>query len=492
MTETGPDPRRWRALPLVLVATFMASFDYMVVNVALPAFGRDLHAGQAALELVVGGYAFTYASGMVTGGKLGDLFGHRRVFVAGMAAFTLASVLCGISASPAMLVSGRLLQGLGAAAMAPQVLALITSLFPTLAERARALSWFGVALGLGGVCGQVCGGLLLDADVLGLSWRALFLVNVPIGAVTLLLAWRLLPGSSLRGSPSPSAVAGPRPRLDLGGVLGVSGSLALVLVPLTFGREQGWPAWTWASMAAAVPAAVLTLRDERRRAQRDAEPLLDLQLFRSRSFSAGLGVNVALMATFSSLMFTTTLLVQQGLGLSARDAGLLFLPLGGLAMVSSLSGRALTAKYGLKVLLAGTLIDVSAMAVPGGVLLTSGGAANAWRLAVPLSLFGFGSGLVLPSLMGVVLSGIRPARAGAASGVLTTTQQFSGAIGIAVLGQVFFAVLGPHPDRSGFVFAAATTAWVNLGLSLVVVALAMVLSPLRQPSPCPGPECPAA
>jgi MFS family permease len=192
------------------------------------------------------------------------------------------------------------------------------------------------------------------------------------------------------------------------------------------------------------------------------------------------------MATFSSLVFTTTLLVQQRLGLSARDAGLLFLPLGGLAVVSSLSGRALTARYGLTVLLAGTLIDVSAMAVLGGVLLASGGAVNPWWLAVPLSLFGFGPGLVMPSLMGVVLSGVRPVQAGAASGVLTTTQQFAGAIGIAVLGQVFFAVLGPHPDRSGFVSAAATTAWVNLGLSLLVAALAMVLSRSASPAPAPA------
>src|SRR4051812_27617987 len=167
---TFPDPQRWRMLPVILSATFMALFDFFVVNVAAPSLRSDLHAGEAALELVVGGYAFSYASGLVTGGRLGDLFGYRRMFLIGVAGFTIASGLCGLAQSPGQLIAARLLQGFTAAAMVPQVLALITSVFPA-AERPRAVAWFGVAIGAGSVAGQVLGGLLLDADLFGLGWR---------------------------------------------------------------------------------------------------------------------------------------------------------------------------------------------------------------------------------------------------------------------------------------------------------------------------------
>jgi EmrB/QacA subfamily drug resistance transporter len=461
---TNSNSHRWLTLPVILMATFMASFDYMVVNVAAPSLGRDLHAGQAALELVIGGYAFTYASGMVTGGRLGDLFGHRRVFALGMTGFTIASLLCGLAQSPGQLVAGRLLQGVGAAAMAPQVLALITSLFPA-AERPRAFSWFGVALGIGGIAGQVFGGLLLDADVLGLGWRVLFLVNVPVGAVAVPLTLRLLPRT---GSPR-------RPRLDPVGAVGVSAALAMVLVPLALGREQGWPAWTFVSLVAAVPVLAGTLAWERRLGLRNAEPLVDLSLFGDRAFTAGLAVNVAFMATMSSFMFVMTLLLQSGLGLDARSAGLAFGPMGVLSMASSLLGRRLGARFGRGALLGGSLVSVAAMLILVVELGTLGSAVTVWWLIIPSGLFGLGGGLTVPMIMATVLAGVRPAQAGAASGVLTTAQQFAGAAGIAVLGTVFFAALGSHPDRGDFASAAALAAGVDLALTAVSAALVGLL-----------------
>ena len=226
--SAGPDPRRWLMLPVVLMAMFMAGFDLWVVNVAAPSLQRDLHVTDAALELIVGGYAFMYASGMVTGGRLGDLLGYRRMFMIGVASFAIASLLCGLATSPGQLVIFRLLQGLTGAAMVPQILALITATFPV-QERSRALSWFGVTIGLSFVSGQILGGLLLQENVLGLGWRAIFLVNVPVGALALVASALLIPAArGLR-----------KPRLDPVGAIGVSGSVALALVPLTLGHDEG-------------------------------------------------------------------------------------------------------------------------------------------------------------------------------------------------------------------------------------------------------------
>ncbi|TQF04119.1 MFS transporter [Kitasatospora acidiphila] len=467
----APPARRWLTLPVILLATFMASFDYMVVNVAAPALAHDLHAGQAALELVVGGYGFSYAAGLITGGKLGDLFGHRRMFLLGITAFTAASLLCGVAGSPGQLVGARLLQGLAAAAMAPQVLALITALFPA-QERPRAISWFGVALGVGGIAGQVLGGLLLQADPLGLGWRVIFLVNLPVGAVAVPLAACLLPRSR------PTA----RPRLDPLGVLGLSGALGLALVPLVLGRQQGWPLWTWLSLAAALPVLVATIAWERRLTRAGREPLLDLALFRGRSFTVGLLVNACMLAAIGSQMFTVTLLLQSGLGLDSRAAGLEFLPLGLATMAASLLGRRLTARYGHRVLVAGTLISTVAAAVVAVLLQLSGGAVPPPALALPLALTGLGNGLALPALMGAVLATVAPQRIGAASGVLTTTQQFSGAIGVAGVGAVFFAVLGPRVSADGYAGAAEAGMWCVAGLMAAASVLVGVLVRAARPS----------
>jgi EmrB/QacA subfamily drug resistance transporter len=461
-------------LPVILSATFMALFDFFVVNVAAPSLEHDLNAGQAALELIVGGYAFTYASGMVSGGRLGDLFGYRRLFLAGMASFTLASLLCGLAQSPAELIAARLLQGLTGALMVPQVLALITATFPA-EERPRAMSWFGVTAGVGSIAGQVLGGLLLDVDVFGLGWRVIFLINVPVGVVALVFALRLLPHHRAQR----------RPRLDPLGAIGISGSLALILVPLILGREEGWPVWTWVSMALALPVLIATLRGELRLARRGGEPLLDLTLFRNRSFAAGLPVNVAFMAFFASFMFVLTLLLQGGLGLSPLEAGLTFMPLGVLFSVTSILGRSLVARFGLRVMTVGASISSVGLMVLIAELQELGGDITPAWLLIPTSLVGLGNGLVLPTLIGAVLAGIQPAHGGAAAGVLTTVQQFASAAGVAVLGAVFFGGLGSHPARGDFAAATESVAFLALALVLTAAVLTVLLpkpAPASQPT----------
>ena len=460
-TASEPDSRRWLMLPVVLLAMFMAGFDIWVVNVAAPSLQRDLHVSDAALQLIVGGYAFMYASGMVTGGRLGDLVGYRRMFMIGVASFAVASLLCGLAQSPVELVSARLLQGLTGAAMVPQVLALITATFPA-PERSRALAWFGVTMGLAFVSGQILGGLLLQADVFGLGWRAIFLVNVPVGAAALIAAALVVPRA--RGHR--------RPRLDPLGAVGVSASVALALVPLTLGHDEGWPAWTWISLAACIPVFALTLGWERRLTRRGGEPLLDLPLFRDRAFAAGTAVNFALVFFFGSFMFVLTLLLQAGLGQSPLRAGLEAGPLALAFTTMSILGPRLAARLGPWSITLGAGLDVLGTIA---LILTGvryGGHLTGWDLAPATAIIGLGQGMALPSLIGAALAHVPPERAGAAAGILTTAQQFGVASGVAVIGAVFYTRLG--------VTRASSVSAVELGMAVnaVVVLAAAALTTL--------------
>jgi len=446
-------PRRWLMLPVVLMAMFMAGFDIWAVNVAAPSLQRDLHVSDAALQLIVGGYAFMYASGMVTGGRLGDLFGYRRMFMIGVVSFAAASLLCGLAQSPGELVVARLLQGLTGAAMVPQVLALITATFPV-RERGRALAWFGVTMGIGFVSGQILGGGLIEADVFGLGWRAIFLVNVPVGLLALVAAAIVVP----------PAWAQRRPRLDPLGAIGVSASLALALVPLTLGRDQGWPPWTFLSLAASLPLLGLTVAWERRLARRGGEPLLDLPLFRDRAFSAGLVVNLGLVFFFGSFMFVLTLLLQEGLGQSPLRAGIETLPLAAAFISMSILSPRFSARLGPRSITLGacvTGLGTIALVITG---VRYGANLTGWGLAPATVLIGTGQGIALPSLIGAALTHVQPQRAGAAAGILTTTQQFGAAAGIAVIGAVFYSALGSTPSTGAFVLAMVVAMSVNVVL----------------------------
>jgi len=470
---SGPEayPRRWLMLPVVLVAMFMVGFDVWSVNVAAPSLQRDLHVSDAALQLIVGGYAFMYATGMITGGRLGDLFGYRRMFMIGVVTFALASLLCGLAQSSGELIAARLVQGLTGAIMVPQVLALITAAFPV-TERAKALSWFGVTMGIGFVSGQILGGGLLSLNPLGLTWRSIFLVNVPIGLAALVIAFTVVP----------VAWAHHRPRLDPLGALGVSAAIALALVPLTLGRDEGWPVWTWVSLALALPVLALTLGWERWLARRDGEPLLDLALFRDRAFSAGLVVNFAIPFTFGSFMFVLTLLLQAGLGLSPIHAGVEILPLAAGFTGMSILGRRVVARLGVRGITLGvicTMIGTFGVALTG---LGYGPRLSGWDLAAATALIGIGNGTTIPAVIGTVLAHVNPARAGAAAGVLTTTQQFGIASGIAVVGAVFYGALGVVPTRASFV-SATEVAMIVDGTLLALVVGATLLLPRASRAP---------
>ncbi|HEX3491430.1 MAG TPA: MFS transporter [Streptosporangiaceae bacterium] len=480
--STEAYPRRWLMLPVVLLAMFMAGFDIWAVNVAAPSLQRDLHVSDAALQLIVGGYAFMYASGMVTGGRLGDLFGYRRMFMIGVVSFAAASLLCGLAQTSSELVVARLVQGLTGAIMVPQVLALITAAFPA-RERVRALAWFGVTMGIGFVSGQILGGGLIEANIAGLGWRAIFLVNVPVGILALIAARVVVP----------RARSSRRARLDPLGALGISGSIALALVPLTLGRDEGWPLWTWISLAAALPVLALTVAWERRLARRGGEPLLDLPLFRDRTFSAGLAVNFGLVMFFGSFMFVLTLLLQAGLGQQPLRAGIEALPLAATFTLMSILSPRFAARLGSRAITISsciTAIGAIGLVVTG---LHFGAGLTGWDIAPATALIGLGQGISMPLLIGTVLTHVRPEQAGGAAGILTTTQQFGLASGIAIIGAIFYSALGAAPSRGAFVTGMEVAMTVD-AILVVLAAGVTLLLPRRAaaqaavPAQAPAPE----
>jgi EmrB/QacA subfamily drug resistance transporter len=442
-----PDPRRWWALAVVLTASFLALFDLFVVNVAAPSIARDLGAADGALQLVIAAYSFTYAVGLVTGARLGDRFGRRTLFLAGIALFTTASGLCGAAPTAVTLIAARLLQGAGAATMVPQVLATIQDLFgPT--ERARAFAAFGAVAGAGTVAGQALGGILLAANPLALGWRTAFLVQVPVGIAALAAGAWVLPRA---------AKARDGARLDPAGVALLTLALGLLLAPLTLGHDSGWPAWTFAALALA-PAALAAFLAHQRRA---AAPLLPLDLFHDRAFDAGLAINVAFYAEISSFFLIITILLQDRLGLEPLAAGLTFAPLGVAFVAASILGRDLAPRLGAPaVLRAGlTLVIVTLAAL---VVTSALATDHLTGLAVApfMAAIGAGNGLVLPALLNASLARIAPARAGAASGVLVTAQQVGATLGIATVGTLAFATSAPVALAADMALAAATLALV--------------------------------
>jgi EmrB/QacA subfamily drug resistance transporter len=452
------DPRRWKALPVVLTATFMSLFDIFVVNVAAPSIQHSLHASSSILEMVVAGYSFSYAAGLVTGARLGDLVGRRRMFTIGLAIFAVASFFAGISPDSVVLVAARLAQGFGAAAMIPQVLALLTANFSP-EERPRVFSFFGVTVGLGTVAGQILGGVLLHLNILGWGWRPIFLVNVPIGIVAIILARRLIPES--------------RPdkadRLDPLGVVLLTAGVGALTAPLVLGQAEHWPLWTWISFGAGSVLIVAFLWWEARLGARGGHPLLPLTLFEHRAFNSGLLVNLGFFAFFGSVLLTLTLFLQEGLHYSPMRAGLTFAPLGAAFAISSLKGRSLHARYGRDIITVGAasaLLGVIGLLI---VVTVSGLSADSLELSPTLAMIGIGNGLVIPLIVQGVLQSVPSNRTGAASGMLTTTQQFAMVLGIAGVGTLFFA----REASAGIVSALQYGLYADL--ALVAFALVMTL-----------------
>ena len=432
--QSTPDPRRWLALLTVLTAAFMVLLDISIVNVAIPSIQSNLHASYADVQLVLAGYALGYALFLITGGRLGDIYGRKRLFMIGMAGFVAASALCGLAQSPTMLVVSRVFQGLMAALMYPQVLSVIQVVFPP-QERGKAFGVFGGIIGIATITGPLVGGLIIRDDITGSAWRWIFLVNLPIGVASLIAAMRFLPESR-----APQAH-----RLDLVGVAILSGGLGLLVYPLVEGRDLGWPAWSFAMMIASPIVIALFVLYERR-LQEGGSPLVLLSLFRNRAFTAGWLVSGVFFCAVPAFFFVFSLMMQIGLGWSALHAGLTTMPFAfGSAVASAMSVR-LAPRLGRWILAIGCGGLVLGMLLLVATLSAGGESTTSLELVPALLVSGLGLGSTIAPLLNVILAGVSGKEAGSASGLITTMQQIGAAIGVAVIGVIFFGLLG---NRAG-------------------------------------------
>jgi EmrB/QacA subfamily drug resistance transporter len=458
------DPKRWRALAVVLAAAFLVALDFFVVNVSIPSIRADLHASFAEVQFVIAIYGLTYAVLLVTGGRLGDIYGRKRMFMIGVAGFTITSLFCGLAPNPGILIFARALQGITGALLFPQVLSVMQVTFPP-EERAKAFSFFGTVIGTASFSGNVLGGLLVSANVFGLSWRPIFLMNLPIGIATLAAA---IP--TVHESHSPKAR-----HLDIGGVAILSTSLFLLLFPLIEGREAGWPFWTILSFGGSAIAMGIFVAYERRVTARGGSPLVELSLFYDHAFVIGLISGVCFFSSAAAFFLISTIFLQNGLGYTARGAGLTF----GSFAVAFLSGALASArvqrKLGSRAVNAGAALMVTGLILLLTLARLRGAALTGFDCAPALLIYGTGQGFVMPTLINTVLMNIRGQDAGSASGVLTTVQQVSFAMGVAVIGTVFFSALDGHAGTDAFVRALTTAFSVNIGLLITTFLLMLRL-----------------
>ncbi|WP_433350396.1 MFS transporter [Microtetraspora malaysiensis] len=474
-----PTPLSGRAaavvLAAVLIAAFMELLDATIVSVAAPQIAADLGAGEAALQWTLAGYALSVGAGLVTGGRVGDQFGRRRVFLLGLGGFMLASAGCGLAPTPGALIGMRVAQGLAGGLMIPQVFGVIRASFAPEA-RGKALGVYGAVLGLASVAGPLLGGVLTEADLLGLGWRAVFWVNVPIAIIGLIIGIRFLPESRAAGGA----------RLDLPGAVLAAAAAVLLLLPLVQGRDWGWPWWGFAILASAIPVTALFLLRERRLAARGGQPILDPALLRVRAFAGGLSVSLLFFGAIGSFFLLLSLYLQLGTGRTALETGLVILPYAVGSIVTSGVGAQLAHRAGRALIVSGALVLAASQVVM--LLIVRGGAAPSfWALAAPLFLGGLGLGLTAPSLINVVLAGVPGKDAGAAGGVLTTVTQLGNALGVAVLGAVFFArVEGSFTGRATPLAAYGDGLATILPWQIacyVVAAALMFLLPARAHAP---------
>ncbi len=449
----------------MLVGAFMAVLDTFIVLVAAPAIQADLHASAADVQLILAGYQLTYALALITGARLGDRFGRKRLFLLGMALFTLSSVGCALAPGAGSLIVARLVQGLGAAAMFPQVFAVIQVIVPA-EKRPTAFGVLGAVIGMATVAGQLVGGVLIAADLFGSTWRPVFWVNVPIGVVTLLLAGLFVPESR-----APRAR-----RLDLRGAVVLTVALFLLVMPLVEGRSSGWPPWTWLGLAACVPAFAAFGLVERRVDAAGGAPLVRLGLLRERAFAVGMALVLLTYAGINSFFLILSLTLQDGLGKDALGAGLVYTPLAVAFFAASLlAGR--LARFGRRVLQLGALTGLVGFLCTVALAVHSGAGLTAWELTPALVLVGVGNGLLVTPLLNAVLRTVGPAEVGMASGVLSTGQQIGGAVGVAVVGILYYGALGGagHHDTAAYGHALAAAVGLNVALSAAISALLPLL-----------------
>ncbi|HEY4173168.1 MAG TPA: MFS transporter [Rhodopila sp.] len=435
---------RWVALVVLLAGGFMPPLDFFIVNVALSSIHESLGATPAELQLVISGYACGYGVFLITGGRLGDLYGRKRCFLIGMAGFSLASLGCGIASTPVHLVLARIVQGSAAAVLLPQVLGSIRALFPEERALARAMSAYGIMMGMAAAIGQFSGGALIQWNPAGLGWRAIFLLTLPICAAALFLGWKVVPETG----------GGSNVRLDLGGAALISLTLAAIVVPLSEGQGQGWPAWVFVTLACAPFLTAAFFRYEARLSRLGGMPLVDMALLRIPSFRRG--VLVATLFFFTTSFYLLFGLYQQeGRGMEPLQVGLAIVPYGVGLFVGPLISAPLV-RLRPRLLSIGMAIQVTFYTVVGALVAVG---VDGAVLTGAVFLAGLGQGIAFPRLFATVLGDVPAAQGGVAAGITNSALQIGAAISVAAVGSLFFMVLGGGTGERAYAHAFSIAQW---------------------------------
>ena len=462
-SRLAPLPLRkaWLVLAVVFIADVMDVIDSTIANLAGPSIRADLGGSETTLQWVLSAYTAAFAIGLITSGRLGDLLGRRRLFLLGMAGFTVASLACGLAPGVGFLITARVLQGLFGAVMIPQGFAMVKVVFPPEQLR-KALIPFGPVMGLATVAGPILAGWLLHLDLFGGQWRSIFLINVPVGVLAWALGWLFLPHNTGEDANA---------RLDLRGVSLLTVASALLIIPLVQGRDLGWPLWTYLSMGGSIIVLALFVVSERR----SRHPVITPSLFGNRSFVAGLVIVGAFFAALTGFQLAFNLLLQLGLHWTPLHTSLTLIPWAlGSAVAVALAGAVLTRKLGRGTLHLGLGIAVVGLLALWWTIVHRGDSLTSSTLAPSLLLVGFGTGLVFVPIFDFILGGATTEEVGTGSGMLNAVQQFSGAIGVAALGTVFFARADPG-GTAGFDNAGELVIGLAVGLFLITFALVWLL-----------------
>lgn len=454
--------RRWAILAVILAADVMDLLDSTITNIAAPTIARDLGGGEALIQWLGASYALALGVLLVIGGRLGDKFGRRRIFLIGLVGFTLASIACGLSLSPEMIIVGRLIQGAFGALLIPQGFGILAATWPR-DQIGKAFSSFGPVLGLSAVCGPILAGFLIQADLFGLGWRSMFLINIVLGAGANFLAINLLPRDT--GSADT--------RLDVIGSGLLAGTMLGVLYGLIDGANNGWAGLSLGALAAGVVLFFLFCSRQR---TADA-PIIEPSLFRNRGFTSGLILGLAVFASVAGLMYVLSLFMQGGLGYSPINAALQLAPMAAGIIVASLASHGLIARLGRLLILAGLIVTLCATAWLF-LLITMQGTTVGWAaLIAPVFALGLGMGACFGSIYDVTIGDISPHEAGSASGSLSAVQQLSNSIGAAVVTIVYFQVLAASGAAR-----AATTSLLIVGIITLAGCGLVWLLPKRAPT----------
>lgn len=455
---------KWIILIILSCSIFLSVIDIFIVNVAIPAIKKGIHGTDGDIQLVIALYLLGYAAFLITGGRAGDYYGKKKVFIVAMLSFTFASLLCGISQTAFQLNTARFFQGISAAFMVPQGIAYIQVIFPSHQERIKALGIYGSIAGAASVIGQFLGGILPDTHFFIAGWRLIFLINLPLGIISAFLAAKLLKDNTITKTG----------QFDYSGVLLLTVALVSLIYPLIRGAELGWPWWSVVLIGLSVVLLFIFLYDQKKKLLQRKEPLINIRLFGYKDFNIGLCAVLFYFMAQDSYFLINAILLQTGFGISSSETGIFFVFQGVGYVLASLVSIRLIPVYGKKVLQTGVVIMVTALILH---LVFFKSAAVSRMIFLPiLFIYGIGCGSVLPSLLTMALKSIPPKFAGAASGTFSTFQQTAIALGIGIVGGVFFYLLGKAETLQAYLSAYQTATIVNVIL-LVLVSFFLFLLP---------------